>query len=114
MTKDSQQLTDDQIAIFQREARKTLVASGYNLFAEITLQLIEHHYAYLAETENALKLGVDRNLEGEFLARENATLRARIAELEQELEQLYTKMKQQKQEIEQLKRKKLNLPPSWK
>ena len=114
MNNDIQRLTDDQIAAFHREARKTLVSSGYNLFAEITLRLIEHYYAHLAEIENARNLRADRDLEGEFLARENEALRARVADLEQERQQLRERVKQQHKEIEQLKRKKLNLPPSWK
>jgi predicted RNase H-like nuclease (RuvC/YqgF family) len=114
MNNHIQRLTEDQIAAFQREARKTLVASGYNLFAEITLRLIEHYYAHLAEVENARNLRADRKLEDEFLTRENETLRARVAELERERQKLRGQVNQQHQEIEQLKRKKLNLPPSWK
>ena len=114
MMNDHHQLTDDQIAIFQREARKTLVSTGYNLFAEITLRLIEHYYARLAEIENAQNLRSDRDIEGEFLARENDVLRIQIAELEQERDTLREQIGAQRKEIEQLKRKKLNLPPSWK
>ena len=109
-----QRLTDTQIVTFQREARRTLVGKGYNLFAEITLRLIEHYYTYLAETENLRRMRGDRDMETEFLAAENDMLRARLAEVEQERNRLLSQTKQQEAEIDRLKRKKLNLPPSWK
>lgn len=107
-------LTEAQIAAYQREARKTLLGNGYNLFAEITLRLINHYYAHLAETENLRLMRSDHLLEGEFLARENESLRARLADVEQERARLAERVEEQQREIERLKRKKLNVPPSWK
>lgn len=108
-----QRLTEAQIASYQREARKTLLGNGYNLFAEITLRLINHYYAHLAETENLRLMRSDHLLEGEFLARENESLRARLAEAEQERAELAAQVEEQQKEIERLKRRKLNVPPSW-
>lgn len=107
-------LTDAQIAAYQREARKALLGNGYNLFAEITLRLIHHYYAHLAETENLRLMRSDHLLEGEFLVRENESLRARLAEIEQERAELVQQLEAQQHEIDRLKRKKLNMPPSWK
>ncbi len=115
MTSLSQRrLTEAQISVYQREARKTLLGSGYNLFAEITLRLIDHYYAYIAETENARHLRADRELETELLARENDMLRARVEEMELTQAALTEQVERQQQEIERLKRGKLNMPPSWK
>lgn len=107
-------LTEAQIAAYEREARKTLLGNGYNLFAEITLRLIHHYYAHLAEMENLRLMRSDHLLEGEFLVRENESLRARLAEAEQQRAHLAAQVEQQQQEIDRLKRKKLNVPPSWK
>lgn len=109
-----QRLTEAQISAYQREARKTLLGTGYNIFAEITLRLIDHYYAHLAETENARNLRSDRELEAEFLERENETLRARLNEMEAAQAKLAQQVERQKQEIKRLKRRKLNMPPSWK
>lgn len=108
-----QRLTETQIAIYQREARKTLRGTGYNLFAEITLRLIDHYYNQLAETENLRRLRTERDLEAEFLLQENETLRMRLAELEHERKELAAKVERQQQEINRLKRGRLNMPPSW-
>lgn len=109
-----QRLTEAQIAAYQREARKTLLGNGYNLFAEIALRVINHYYAYMAETENLRLMRSDHLLEGEFLARENESLRTRLVEMEQAQAQLVEQLEEQQREIDRLKRRKLNVPPSWK
>jgi predicted nuclease with TOPRIM domain len=106
-------LTEAQIAAFQQAARRTLRGNGYNLFAEISLRLIEHYYAQLAEADNLRQLRSDYRLELEFLTRENEALRARVRELEAAQAELTTQLEHQRQEVERLKRRKLNIPPSW-
>jgi hypothetical protein len=107
-------LTEDEIATYQRQARKTLVGSGYNLFAEITLRLIEHYYAQLAESMNVRSEGADRAMEAEILSQENVELRAQLAASELERKRLQAQVEHLQQEVERLQRRKLNLPPSWK
>lgn len=107
-------LTDAQISTYQNQARKVLLSGGYNLFAEITLRLIEHYYRHLAETDNIRQLRADHELETEFLTRENEALKARLIELERERSNLAGEVERQQVEIERLKRRKLNMPPSWK
>ena len=110
---NSSSLTEDDIATYRRQARKTLVGSGYNLFAEITLRLIDHHYAQLAETMNVRSEGADRALEADFLAQENAELKGKLQALELERKRLQAQVDHLQRELERLQRKKLNLPPSW-
>jgi chromosome segregation ATPase len=110
---EPQRLTEDQIAAYQREARKTLLGKGYNLFAEISLRLIDQYYALLAEMENLRNLRAERNLESEFLTRENEDLRAQVAALEQTKTELTEQVEELQAELERLKRNRVNLPPSW-
>ena len=106
-------LTETQIATYQREARKALLGNGYNLFAEIALRLIDHYYAFLAETENLRLMRADQDREAEFLSRDNETLRTRVADLERERAALSIQVEQQQAEIDRLKRKSMKMPPSW-
>lgn len=106
-------LTDVQIDAYRKQARKTLLRSGYNLFAEITLQLIENYYASIAEMENVSRVRGDQEREVELLTHENQVLRDQVTSLEDEKLQLLHHIEQQQQEIDRLQRGKLNMPPSW-
>lgn len=105
-------LPDSQIATYRENARKTL-SSGYNLFAEMVLRVIASHEALALELLSLRRQRADREVEAEFVVRENEDLRAHIAELEIERRRLQTQLKQQQQEISRLKRGKIDLPPSW-
>lgn len=106
-------LTDAQIEAYRKQARRTLLGGGYNLFAEITLQLIENYYAQLAEAENISRVRVAQARQAERLAQENQALREQVASLDDEKRQLLERIEQQQHEIERLQRGKINMPPSW-
>ena len=106
-------LTDAQIDTYRKQARKTLLRGGYNLFAEITLQMIENYYARIAEMENISRIRVDHEREAEVLTHENQILRDQVADLEDEKLLLLGHIEQQQQEIDRLQRGRLNVPPSW-
>jgi phage shock protein A len=108
----NQALSDTQITSYREHARKAL-SSGYNLFAEITLRVIASHEALALELMALRRQWADREIETEFVARENEDLRARIVELEQEQRRLQSDARQQQKEISRLKRSRIDLPPSW-
>ena len=105
-------LTDGQIDSYRRQARKTLLGGGYNLFAEITLQMIENYYVRIAEMENISRVRVDREREVELLAHENQTLRDQVISLEDEKLQLLQHIEQQRQEIDRLQANRFDVPPA--
>lgn len=108
-----QRLQDSQIAKYRQHARLTLVGGGYNLFAEITLRVLDSYDALAKELDSLRKAHADRMLEAEMIHRENQELRAYITDAEIERRQLMEEVQQLKREIAQLKKQKLNLPPSW-
>ncbi len=105
-------LTDADRALFRKHARKIL-KSGYNLFAEITLRLLDGYEVLAVQHDNLLRAQADRVLEFEFLARENHELRETLADSEVERRRLAERIKQQQEEIAVLKKQKLQMPPSW-
>ena len=107
------QLTEAQIDTYRKQARKTLLRGGYNLFAEIALQVIENYYAQSAEFENIQRLQGERTREVELLTHENQMLREQVTDLEEEKRQLVQQIERQQQEISRLQRGRLNIPPSW-
>jgi hypothetical protein len=111
---DFQTLTDDEIAAYKRQARKTLVGSGYNLFAEITLRLIEHYHVQLAESMNVRGEGMDRGIESDILSQENIELQAQLSASELERKLLQAQVEHLQREVERLQRRKWNVPPSLK
>lgn len=111
-TQLSEQLLDGQLDLIRNQAKK-LLRQGSNLFAEITLRLIESHEAQSREIERLRSSQPERQLETEFLSRENQELRAHIAEMEIERRRLVEQIRQQNKDINELRRNKLQLPPSW-
>ena len=105
-------LTDGQIDSYRRQARKTLLGGGYNLFAEITLQMIENYYVRMAEMENISRVRVDREREVELLSRENQTLRQQVVSLEDEKQQHLQRIAQQQQQIDRLQGDGFDVPPA--
>lgn len=108
----SDHLLEGQLELIRAQAQK-LLRQGSNLFAEITLRLIESHEAKLREIEHLRRSQSERQLEAEFLMRENQELRAHIAENEIERRRLVEQLRQQQKEMNELRRSKLQLPPSW-
>ncbi len=108
----NQVLSSAQIMTYRENARKAL-SSSYNLFAEIVLRVIASHEALALELSALRQQRSDREIESEFVVRENEDLRAQMQALEQERRELQKQVKQQKQEISRLKRGKIDLPPSW-
>lgn len=98
--------------LYRKQARKIL-KSGYNLFAEITLRLLDGYDALAAQQDSLLRAQADRVLELEFLVRENHELRETLADSEIERRRLAEQIKQQQEEIATLKKQKLQMPPSW-
>ena len=111
-TRSQDHLSDADRLLFRKQARKIL-KSGYNLFAEITLRLLDSYEALLVQRDNLIRVQADRVLELEFLARENHELREALADSEIERRRLAEQLKQQEQEIAVLRKQKLQLPPSW-
>lgn len=105
-------LSDADRALYRKQAKKIL-KSGYNLFAEIALRLLDHYETLAAQHDSLLRAQADRALEVEFLARENRELRETLADSEVERRRLMEQIKQQRQEIAGLKKQKLQMPPSW-
>jgi predicted nuclease with TOPRIM domain len=105
-------LSEADRMLYRKQARKIL-KSGYNLFAEITLRLLESYDALVTHHDNLLRVQADRVLELEFLARENHELRETLADSEVERRRLTEQIKHQQQEIAALKKQKLQIPPSW-
>lgn len=87
--------------------------TGYNLFAEITIRLLDSYEVLAAQRDSLLRTQADRVLELDFLARENHELRETLADSEIERRRLAEQIKQQQQEIAELRKQKLQLPPSW-
>lgn len=130
MTIDNQfppaRLTPQQLLAYRDQARRIL-GEGYNLFAEIVLRVLASHDSLAMENDllrraqESAQAEVrelrgrrrDHDIELEFLTRENGELRAHIAEIEIERKRLTQRLKEQQQELSQLKRQKLKLPPSW-
>ncbi|GIL09392.1 MAG: hypothetical protein BroJett033_9030 [Chloroflexota bacterium] len=111
-----ERLSDAQLDIFRQHARRRLVRGGYNLFAEITLRVLQSHDVQAREIERLRRSQAahrDRDLEAELLARENDALRLHLRDLEIERRRLLEQVRQQEQEIAALKRYTLRLPPSW-
>lgn len=106
-------LPDSQIARYRQHARLTLVGGGYNLFAEITLRVLDSHEALSRELDSLRRVQADRMMEAEVINRENQELRAYITEVEIERRRLLEEVQMLKKENAQLKNLKLNLPPSW-
>lgn len=106
-------LPDSQIAKYRQHARLTLVGGGYNLFAEITLRVLDSHDALARELDSLRRAHADRMTEAEMINRENQELRAYITDAEIERRRLLDEVQQLKREVAQLKKQKLNLPPSW-
>lgn len=107
-----QTLTETQIASYREHARKVL-SGGYNLFAEMVLRVIASHDLLTLELRALRQTRSDREIEMEFIQRENDDLHTRIAELEQERNRLTLLLKKQQKELGVLKRGKIDLPPSW-
>lgn len=108
----SHHLPQMQLDVIRVQAEK-LLRQGYNLFADITLRLIESHEAQAREIDGLRQSQSERQLETEFLARENEQLRGQVSEMEIERRRLIEQIKQQQKEIAELRRAKLQLPPSW-
>lgn len=109
-------LSDAQLDSYRHHARRMLTRGSYNLFAEITLRVLQSHDAQAREIERLRRLQVarhDRDLEAELLARENDALRLHIRDLENERRRLLEVMQLRDQQIAALKRQALKLPPSW-
>ncbi len=108
----NQVLSAEQIKSYRDHARKAL-STSYNLFAEIVLRVIASHEALALELSALRQQRSDREIESEFVVRENDDLRSQLNAFDQERRQLQAQIKQQKQEITRLKRGKIDLPPSW-
>jgi predicted nuclease with TOPRIM domain len=105
-------LSEAERLVFRKQARKIL-KSGSNLFAEITLRLLDSYEALLMQRDNLIRAQADRVLELEFLTRENEELRTALADAEIERSRLAEQLRQQQREIAALRKQKLQLPPSW-
>lgn len=109
-------LSAAQLNNYRQHASRRLTQTNYNLFAEITLRVLESHDAQARELERLKRLlavQADSALETELLARENEALHRRIHELEGELQRLSDLLQAQEMELAALKRQDLKLPPSW-
>ncbi|MBZ0289640.1 MAG: hypothetical protein K8I30_18605, partial [Anaerolineae bacterium] len=98
----SDAMPQTQLDLIRQQAEK-LLRQGYNLFADITLRLIESHEAQARELDWLRRSQAERQLETEFLARENQELRAHIADMEIERRRLTELAKRQQNEIAQLR-----------
>lgn len=108
----SDPLLDGQLELIRAQAQR-LLRQGTNLFAEIALRLIETYEAQGREVERLRHSQAERQIEAEFLARENQELRSHIAEMEIERRRMIEQIRQQQKEMNELRRAKLQLPPSW-
>lgn len=109
-------LSAAQLNDYRRHASRRLTQTNYNLFAEITLRVLESHEAQGRELERLKRLltvQADSALEIELMARENEALHRRIRELEDELQRLSGLLQAQEKELAALKRQGLKMPPSW-
>jgi hypothetical protein len=112
----NERLSDAQLDTYRQHARRLLMRGGYNLFAEITLRVLQSHDAQAREIERLRRLQAarhDRDLETELLARENDALRLHLNDLELERRRLLEQVRLQEQQIAALRRQALKLPPSW-
>lgn len=105
-------LSDADRTLYRKQAKKIL-KSGYNLFAEITIRLLDDYEALMTKYDSLLRAQADRVLELEFLTRENHELRETLVDSEIERRRMVEQIKQQQQEIAALKKQKLQMPPSW-
>jgi len=109
-------LSDAQLNDYRRHASRRLTQTNYNLFAEITLRVLESHEAQARELERLKRLltvQADSALETELMVRENEALHRRIRELEDELQRLSNLLQAKEKELAALKRQGLKMPPSW-
>lgn len=111
-----ERLSEAQLDMYRQHARRRLLRGGYNLFAEITLRVLESYDAQARELERLRRSQAvrrDRDLETELLARENEALRLRLRDLEIERRRLLEQVRRQEQKLAALRRHTLRLPPSW-
>ncbi len=111
-----ERLSEAQLDMYRQHARRRLLRGGYNLFAEITLRVLESYDAQARELERLRRSQAarrDRDLETELLARENDALRLRLRDLEIERRRLLEQTRRQEQKLAALRRHTLRLPPSW-
>lgn len=109
---ERQPLSSAKIDAYRRQAEKILVKES-NLFAELLLRVIASYELQAAELDVLRRTELDRLMEAELLARENQQLRTRLVELEVERTRLVDQLRRKQHEAAEIKKKKVQLPPSW-
>lgn len=114
MDETRQRLSQEKLEFYRQNVKQVLGAGGHNLFAEMVLRVLASHDALQSELEHLQRIQQDRDLELEFLSRENKDLRDHIAALEAERRQLLQRLTHIDDDVAALrKHNNLKRPPSW-